>query len=120
MCQHRDAPARPLYDHVEGIRIRRGWTKTQLARAAKTDRGTIDKWAHRPRSPLPQTVKGVAEALGIDQELALELAGIIRRDESQDLTALSDEELLARDDDLENRLAEVKGELEKRQHRDVG
>lgn len=105
MSQHRDAPARPLYDYVEGLRIRRGWTKTQLARAAKTDRGTIDKWANQPRSPLPQTVKAVAEALGIDQEEALQLAGILRRDEPEELAALSDEELKARLDEIGSELA---------------
>ena len=83
MSQHRDAPARPLYDHVEGIRIRKGWTKTQLARAAKTDRGTIEKWKQQPRAPLPQTVRGVANALGMDLELALKLAGILDPDEER-------------------------------------
>jgi transcriptional regulator with XRE-family HTH domain len=76
MSQHESAPARPLYDEVERIRLRNGWTKVQLAKRAGVGRNTIDNWRTQPRAPLAPTVKDVAERLGIDADLALRLAGI--------------------------------------------
>jgi transcriptional regulator with XRE-family HTH domain len=75
MSQQRDAPARPLYDHIEGIRIRRGWSKIRVAREAGIDRGTLNNWRTQPNLPTAESVKAVAEALGIGQEQALRLAG---------------------------------------------
>lgn len=76
MDQRQHAPARPLWERIERIRLDRGWTKVQLARATGVDRTTLDKWRYQPRSPQPPTVKQVAERLDIDQEEALRLAGI--------------------------------------------
>lgn len=76
MSQHESAPARPLYDEVERIRLRNGWTKVQLAKRAGVGRNTIDNWRTQPRAPLAPTVKDVAERLGIAADLALRLAGI--------------------------------------------
>lgn len=76
MNQRKTAPARPLWERLERIRLDRGWTKVQLARVAGVDRTTLDKWRHQPRSPQPPTVKAVAEKLGIDSDEALRLAGI--------------------------------------------
>lgn len=129
MSQHRDAPARPLYDLVEVRRIRKGWTKSQLARAAKTDRGTIDKWKTQPRPPLAGTVNAVAEVLGIDPVEALQLAGLLPADEPEpDLAAqnVSWDELLeliadakAKDDRLiYDALMDVKRKRDARRDRD--
>ncbi|MBA9003708.1 helix-turn-helix domain-containing protein [Thermomonospora cellulosilytica] len=80
MSEHPAAPAKPLYDHVEEIRIRRGWTKIQLARRLGISRGTIDNWKTQPRPPQASTVARVAAHLEIDPERALRLAGIIPAD----------------------------------------
>lgn len=76
MSTQRRPPARPLYDRVEEIRVREGWSKIQLARRLGLDRGTIDKWKTQPRSPLASTVKDVSERLGIPLDEALALAGV--------------------------------------------
>lgn len=77
MSQQEAAPARPLYDEVERIRVRNGWTRVQLAKKAGVSRGTIDNWKTQPRAPLAPTVKDVAERLGISPEMALRLAGVV-------------------------------------------
>lgn len=77
MSEHEEAPARPLYEEVERIRLRQGWTKVQLARNAGVSRGTVENWRTQPRAPLAPTIKDVAERLGIPAEKALRLAGIV-------------------------------------------
>lgn len=76
MSEQQSAPARPLYDLIERIRIREGWTKVQVARHLGMNRGTIENWKTQPRSPQATTVKDVANRLGIDYDEALALAGI--------------------------------------------
>lgn len=77
MDQGQKAPALPLWELLETIRVDRGWTWTQLARVAGVHRTTIDKWRIQPRSPHPPTVKQAAEGLGIDATEAMKLAGIV-------------------------------------------
>lgn len=77
MSEQQDAPARPLYERIEGIRVREGWTKTQMARHLRMNRGTIENWKTQPRSPLASTVKDIATRLGIDHDEALRLAGVV-------------------------------------------
>jgi|ERR1017187_2171534 transcriptional regulator with XRE-family HTH domain len=72
----REAPAAPLYELVERTRQEKGWTKSQLARKAGVRRMTIERWRTAPRTPLPATVNAVADALGIDRQLARERAGL--------------------------------------------
>lgn len=90
MSQHESAPARPLYDEVERIRLRNGWTRIQLAKKAGVGRNTIDNWRTQPRAPLAPTVKDVAERLGIDADLALRLAGIVGGEQPGPVTAKQD------------------------------
>lgn len=72
-------PALPFYELVERIRNRNGWTKVRLAREIGVNRGTVDNWARQSRAPLAATIVPVAEALGIDIDEALALAGIVPR-----------------------------------------
>lgn len=83
MSQQEDGPARPLYDAVEETRIRRGWTKVQLARRLGMNRGTVENWKTQPRPPQPGTVRAVAERLGLDPDRALRLAGILPVEEPE-------------------------------------
>lgn len=76
MGDQKRAPARPLYDRLMQLMVANGWTTVQLAEKAGIARGTIDNWKDQPRSPLPSTVKSVAERLDIDYLEALQLAGI--------------------------------------------
>lgn len=77
MSRQGDAPARPLWEHVEGIRVRNGWTKIQLSNLTGVNRQTFANWKTQPQPPLPSTVAEVADALEIPRETALKLAGII-------------------------------------------
>lgn len=137
--QEEDAPARPLYDEVERIRLDNGWTRTQVAKRAGVARGTIDNWRTQRRSPLAPTVKDVAERLGIDADRALRLAGILTPPPTpepavpasvEELTetvrrlAAKNEELEARDGQIEAELAKVKEQIRRymgndNEHRDV-
>ena len=74
-------PALPLWRRVEDIRLRAGWTRSELARRLGMDRGTIDKWKSQPRPPLATTVRAVSDRLGIPLNEALELAGVAVSDE---------------------------------------
>jgi transcriptional regulator with XRE-family HTH domain len=79
MTEHGEAasaPARPLYDRVEQIRLKRGLSKIEIADLIGVARSTIDKWQRNRRPPGARTVKDVAERLGIDHDEALRLAGI--------------------------------------------
>lgn len=108
MSQHESAPARPLYDEVERIRLRNGWTRVQLAKKAGVGRNTIDNWRTQPRAPLAPTVKDVAERLGIAADLALRLAGITASEESTAIEAEpSVAELAAEVADLRRRVEEL-------------
>lgn len=69
-------PARGLYDLVEELRTRRGWTKVQLSRIAGVHRSTIENWKIQPKPPQASTVVEIADALYIDRDQALRLAGI--------------------------------------------
>lgn len=84
MTPHQRAPAKPLYDRVERIRLTRGWTKIQMARHLGLDRKTIENWQTQPRLPLAPTVTRVADKLDIDQVEALRLAGLLKDDRSDD------------------------------------
>jgi transcriptional regulator with XRE-family HTH domain len=66
-----------LYDRVEGIRLRRGWTRVQVAQHIGVDRKTIDNWKTNMAVPLAPTVIRVAEKLGLDREEVLRLAGLL-------------------------------------------
>lgn len=77
MNAERSAPARPLYERVENIRATQGWTKTKLAEITGLPRSTIERWRDQPRRPLPETVVQAADALGINRDEALALAGIL-------------------------------------------
>jgi transcriptional regulator with XRE-family HTH domain len=77
MTAERSAPARPLYERVENIRATNGWTKTRLAKVTGLPRTTLERWRDQPRRPLPETVVQVADALGINRDEALTLAGIL-------------------------------------------
>lgn len=79
MTEQTEAPARPLYDRLRQIQLANGWTNVQLAEKAGIARGTIENWKTQPRSPMPATVKDVAERLDIPYSEALELAGIAAR-----------------------------------------
>jgi transcriptional regulator with XRE-family HTH domain len=72
-----DAPARPLLDLVEATLKRQGRTKTWLASRSGVSRATINNWAHQPRTPQSSSVLAIANVLGIDQEHALRLAGLL-------------------------------------------
>ena len=52
-------------------------TKTRLSEITGLPRATIERWRDQPRPPLPESVTKVADALGIDRDEALRLAGIL-------------------------------------------
>lgn len=117
MSQHEEAPARPLYDEVERIRLRNGWTKVQLAKRAGVGRNTIDNWRTQPRAPLAPTVKDVAERLDIDPEMALRLAGIVSMNKPTPRERLADH-MAARLDELGLNWDEtIRGTLDIRKYR---
>lgn len=72
-------PALPWWQHLEDLRIKNDWNRTQLAERAGVARTTIDKWKTARRAPLNTTVTEVADRLGIDREKALRLAGVVPR-----------------------------------------
>lgn len=97
MSKHGDPPAWPLYERIEEIRVRRGLSKVQVARAAGVSRQTVANLATQPRPPQPSTVAEIADALGIDREEALHLAGLTAGSGRADMsTTEMQDELIAR------------------------
>lgn len=95
-----NAPARQFYELVEATLNKQGKTKSWLAQRSKVNRNTINNWATQPRTPQAGNVLAVADALGIEHERALRLAGLRTEEPSVDNSAptvaeASDEELLA-------------------------
>lgn len=70
-------PGRPLYDHVVELLARQGRTKSWLAQRAGVSRVTLENWSKQPKPPQSATVLAVADALGMDHDEALRLAGLI-------------------------------------------
>jgi lambda repressor-like predicted transcriptional regulator len=95
-----NAPARPFLELIEATLNRQGKTKAWLAQRSKVNRNTINNWGIQPRTPQAGNVLAVADALGIEQDQALRLAGLrtdmprAERDVPA-ITEASDEELLA-------------------------
>lgn len=116
MSTQRRPPARSLYDRVEEIRMREGWSKIQLARRLGLDRGTIEKWKTQPRVPLASTVRDVSERLGIPLDEALALAGVTggQTVEDEPERAATMEELAERTRELERELARLTREQKDR------
>lgn len=71
-----NAPARPLLELVEATLNQQGRTKTWLAGRSQVSRAAINNWRHQPRTPQAASVIAVADALGIDPDRALRLAGL--------------------------------------------
>ncbi len=94
-------PGRPLYDHVVELLNRQGKTKTWLAQRAGVSRVTIENWTKQPKPPQSATVLAVADALGIDHDKALRLAGLLPNEPhpllgpDADLTKVPSDELVA-------------------------
>lgn len=77
-------------------------TKNWLHQRSGVARNTIDEWATQPRAPQVRTVVAVANALGIDEDEAIELAGIrsgrkppVDDDGRVDLSDVSSDDLAA-------------------------
>lgn len=79
------APAAPLYELVTATLKITGITKAQLKQRSGVARSTIDLWRTQPRPPQPSTVLAVADALGIDRNEALRLAGVLDEEEARRL-----------------------------------
>jgi transcriptional regulator with XRE-family HTH domain len=93
-----DAPARAFYDLAMATMKRLGKNKTWLAQRSQVNRNTIENWAKQPRPPQSATVLQVADALGIEHDRALRLAGLAERPpegEALDLASVPTDELLA-------------------------
>ena len=88
-----DAPARPFLELVEAALASQGKTKTWLSQRSQVSRATINNWRTAPRTPHAANVLSVADALGIDRDKALRLAGLPSvggesADDATDLSAL--------------------------------
>lgn len=95
-----DAPARPFFELIEATLNRIGKTKAWLSQRSKVNRNTINNWGTQPRTPQAANVIAVADALNIEQDRALRLAGLrtdTPRDESRtpNLTTIPTDDLLA-------------------------
>jgi len=96
-----NAPARQFYELVEATLNKQGKTKSWLAQRSKVNRNTINNWATQPRTPQAGNVLAVADALGIEHERALRLAGLrteeprVVDNSAPTVAEASDEELLA-------------------------
>lgn len=71
-----EAPARQFFDLIEATLNKQGKTKTWLAQRSKVNRNTINNWSWQPRAPQSANVLAVADALNIEHDKALRLAGL--------------------------------------------
>jgi transcriptional regulator with XRE-family HTH domain len=70
-------PAARFYDAVVSALASRGLNKLKLHELTGVARSTIDGWRTQTRPPYAEKILIVAEALGIDKEEALRLAGVV-------------------------------------------
>jgi transcriptional regulator with XRE-family HTH domain len=109
------APARPLWDRIETIRIAEDWSRSHVADLAGLPRSTIDRLKTNRNPPVAKTVNKIADAFGIPREEAAMLAGlhVAVPPKSGPAPARSTSDLLAAAEDLAN-------ELERDLHRRIG
>lgn len=69
--------AAAFYRRAETERARLGMTKFALAEVSGVARTTYDRLPTQERAPLPGTIIRLAEALGLDRDEALNLAGLM-------------------------------------------
>lgn len=79
--------ARPLWLRMEHERLRRRWSKSQLAQETGLPRSTLDRLETSSRPPQPRIVSTIAETLDIDAGEAFQLAGLVppQADEGSDV-----------------------------------
>lgn len=61
---------------LERLRLDRGWTQVELAERAKVPRSTINRLKDSARPPYVKTVHKLADAVGLDRDEAVQLAGL--------------------------------------------
>lgn len=74
-------PAYAFWERVTNEQHKRGWTQIQLQEHSGVDRTTL--YRMKSAKPLADTVLALADALGIDRDEALELAGLLAREPSE-------------------------------------
>ena len=62
-------------ERIRGWRHERGWTQAQLAKKARLATGTVSRIENGEVRPLGRTAHQLAEALGVEHERLLGLAG---------------------------------------------
>ncbi|MEU8362366.1 helix-turn-helix transcriptional regulator [Nonomuraea sp. NPDC048882] len=71
-------PAYAFWERVTNAQHKRGWTQIQLQEHSGVDRTTL--YRMKSAKPLADTVLALADALGIDHDEALQLAGLLTRE----------------------------------------
>lgn len=117
MDQTGSAPARPLWERIQIALAGKGWSASRLERESGVPRQTVARWKLKPGRPQAGSVKQVAEALDLNLEEALRLAGILTPD-----TDARVRELEAALDAQRQRNTELEEELEqyRSERRDEG
>lgn len=64
---------------VKAEQAKRGWTDVELERRSGISRNTVNALQRGKRPPSARVVNGLADVLGIDQQEAHELAGLVPR-----------------------------------------
>lgn len=72
-----EPPARRFYQRVDRRKIELGWTDTELERQSGVNRSTYFRLNTNKRTPQPQTVQKLADAVGLDRTEAFLLAGLL-------------------------------------------
>lgn len=97
MADETAVPALELYERVKQEIALRGWTWTRLCQETGLARSTFNLWKTQRQPPQPRPVNAVADALGINREEALRLAGILTEGIPEDAPFCTFEESILRE-----------------------
>jgi transcriptional regulator with XRE-family HTH domain len=75
-----------LRELIKKLRLRRGWSQADLAKEAGVSTGTIGTIEAENRMPYIQTLRKIADALGVSVESILRETGEIAEEKQEDET----------------------------------
>jgi transcriptional regulator with XRE-family HTH domain len=114
----RDAMSEQFRTYLARQLLRREWTQADLARRSGLSPGRISEWMHGKRIPSPESCDRLADALGVDVDDLLVVAGHRPKERSNDPETAALASLLWRIRWTPDRRAVIRGALESMRDRD--
>lgn len=98
------SPARVFWERVDREKTLLGWNDSELARQSGVNRSTYGRLKDLKTSPLPDTVRKLADAVGIARTEAFHLAGLLHAETPTEPHLVTD---IGDDEETEQLLAQL-------------